>query len=374
MSLPPLLSESRKRRLIFLIANGFGQAAITVVVAMLVQRGFDKLIVRGVMPTTQEAVTLGGAFVAVIMIGAWLRWRGQIDAEELGQSYVHSVRTRLFRHLTRIGSDGAGRMSRGAIILRFVGDLTAIRNWVSLGLARLTVSGLASGLAITALAVIEPAIALAVAVPLVGATIAALVIGPRLRLATFEVRRRRGHLAAMLNDRVSRLAVVEAFGQERREQVRLSRLSRTLQRKQVDRVHFVGLLRALVEASATLAVFLALTVGALQVAIGVTTPGAVVAAVAVVSLLAPRLQELGRVYEYWNGASVARQKQEELLSLESVGRPRKPSRYKRLKSGPGRLELRKVSWNNVLHATSAWMSMPGKGFASLGRTGQERQR
>jgi hypothetical protein len=46
------------------------------------------------------------------------------------------------------------KLSRGSIALRFVGDLTALRRWVSLGLARLLVGGVVIVLALVALAVI----------------------------------------------------------------------------------------------------------------------------------------------------------------------------------------------------------------------------
>ena len=74
----------------------------------------------------------------------------------------------------------------------------------------------------------------------------------------------------------------------------------------IARARVVGLLRALSEASASFAGACALFVGALQVGMGLASPGAVVAAMVVAGLLAPRLQDLGRVYEYWNGALIAR--------------------------------------------------------------------
>lgn len=337
--LPAILIGKRRGHFAWLVANGVAQAGVAVGMALLIQRGFDELVLAATPPPVSNALLFGAGLLGVALLGALLTWRAHIDAEKLGQSYVHAVRMKLFRHVARIGSEGVRQMSRGAVMLRFVGDLTALRNWVSLGLARLTVSGLASVLAILALSAVEPVIAVAVAIATLIAATLALVIGPRLRVSTREVRRQRGRLAAVLNDRVSRIGVVEAFGQERVEQRRFGRLSRSLRRSLIVRARTVGVLRALSEVSAAIASLCALVAGAVQVGMGLATPGAVVAAMAVAGILAPRLRELGRVYEYWNAALVARQKQEELLRLKPLGRPKKASAKKPLEGGSGALQL-----------------------------------
>jgi len=125
MSLPPLFDGERRRQLLFLLANGLGQAIAAVATALLVREGFDDLVIRsdGFDATALASLTLG--MLCATLLTAWLRWRGNVDAESLGQGYVHTLRMQLFLHLTRIGADGARQMSRGALMLRFVGDLTA---------------------------------------------------------------------------------------------------------------------------------------------------------------------------------------------------------------------------------------------------------
>lgn len=339
MSLPPVLSGARRRRFAFLVANGIGQAGVAVATALLVKNGFDTLVTSKAAWAPGDALAFAAGLSAAILGGAWLRWRGHVDAEHLGQGYVHDLRLKLFRHIARIGADGARQMSRGAIVLRFVGDLTAIRQWISYGMARLTVSGLATGLALAVLGFVEPVVALAVGIAVAISAVLALAVGPRLRLTTRESRRRRGRLAALLNDRVSHIGVVEAFGQEAKERKRFERLSTRLRQALIDRGRVIGLLRALSEASASFAGACALFAGAVQVALGFASPGAVVAAMVVAGLLAPRLQDLGRVYEYWNGALIAREKQLQLLALKPVGRRRKRSEEQALEPGAGRIEL-----------------------------------
>ena len=368
MSLPPVLAGRRRLRFAALVANGIAQAGVAVATALLVKNGFDRLILPDAALQLRPAALFAGGLTLAIGLGAWLRWRGHLDAEQLGQGYVHDLRLRLFRHIARIGAEGARQMSRGAIVLRFVGDLTALRQWISHGLARLTVSGLAAVLAIAVLAFVEPVVALAVGIAVAVAAGLALAVGPRLRATTRESRRRRGRLAAQLNDRVANIGVVEAFGQETRERKRFERLSRRLRHALIARARVIGLLRALSEASASFAGACALFAGALQVGLGLASPGAVVAAMVVAGLLAPRLQDLGRVYEYWNGALIAREKLKQMLALKAVGRRRARKGRLGLAPGPGRIELEGLRLAGLFEGLNAKIEA-GQRVAIVGANG-----
>lgn len=368
MELPRIIAGRRRKQFAWLVANGVAQACAAVATALLVRQGFDALVIAPTPDTLGGVLAMVAAMVAVIGINAWLRWRGNLDAERLGQGYVHAVRMRLFRHIVAIGAEGARQMSRGALLLRFVGDLNATRNWVSLGLARLTVSGLATLLALVALALVDPVVAAAVGSAVVAAAGLALAIGPSLRSRTREARYHRGRIAALINDRIAHLGVVEMFGQERREVRRVRRASRILRSTLIQRARVVGLLRALSEASAAFASICALAVGAMQVAAGSATPGTVVAAMAVAGLLAPRLNDLGRVYEYWNAAGVAREKQLRVLRLQPVGRGAVWRGDAPLSAAAEPLQLDQLGYGDLFTAVNLTIA-PGERVAVIGPNG-----
>lgn len=368
MALPAILAGGRSRLFAFLVANGVLQAAGAVATALLVRYGFDRLVMGAGALDLQAAGSLAAAFIAANLATSWLRWRGGVDAERLGQDYVHAVRMRLFRHATELGADGARQMSNGAMMLRFVGDLAAIRNWVSLGLARLVVGGLGIVLALVALTLVEPVIAGAVALSVLATAGVALAIGPKLRGSTREARRRRGRVAALVNDRIAHMNVVEAFGQERRELGRLRRASGGMRSALIERARVVSLLRAVSEASAGFASTCALLVGAVQVAAGHATPGAVVAAMVVAGLLAPRLSDLGRVFEYWNAATVARDMQARFLALQPGRRRARRGGDQALGEAASRIELRGVA-RAPLFADVSFAIEPGERVAIVGASG-----
>ena len=81
----------------------------------------------------------------------------------MGQDYVHQTRLVLFQRLTSLSPRALQQRSRGGVMLRFVSDLSALRQWVSLGLARLIVVGITTLGALLALALIHLSLAGAVA-------------------------------------------------------------------------------------------------------------------------------------------------------------------------------------------------------------------
>ncbi|WP_340117112.1 ABC transporter ATP-binding protein [Pelagibius sp. 7325] len=370
MKLPRLFAGSRRRDFALLVVNGGVQAAGAVATALLVHAGFDRLIAGegadgGGMG---QSAWIVGILIGIAVVNAWLRYREHVDAERVGQSYVHALRMRLYRHLMRVGPGIAGKMSRGALTLRFVGDLTALRRWVSLGLARLLVGSVVIVTALAVLAAIEPTIALSVGTGVAMAGLLGLGLGARLQSATREVRRRRGRLAAALTDRLAHLHLVQVFGQERRETARFKTLSRRLKAAFLQRAGAIGLLRALADAGAATASLCALLVGAQLVALGVASPGAVVAAMLVAGLLAPRLQELGRIYEYWTAAHIAREKLHYLLRI----RPPRAGALARggldLPQGRGALALRGIALDGLLPPLDLAIA-PGERLCIVGENG-----
>ncbi|WP_426414773.1 ATP-binding cassette domain-containing protein [Aestuariirhabdus sp. LZHN29] len=362
MKLPSLLSGQRRWWFTALVANGMLQALLAIATAMLVQRGFDAWILTPASNDINGAYILT-ALVLVMLANALLRWRAHLDGERLGQNYVHHVRQRLFRQLTRLGSNGVQHLSRGAIMLRFVGDLSAMRNWISLGLARLTVSGLTVLIALAALAWIQPVISLSVGIAAATATGLALLMGPGIRHQNRVSRRLRGRMAANLNDRVTHLNVITGFAQQQREQHRFSRHSRQVQEALVTRAYLIGLLRSLSEATATLASLCTLVIGAWLLQAGWATPGSLVAAMVVTGLLAPGLQDMGRVYEYWNGYLVARDKQLQILRLRPPRHALHP-----LPAGPGIIKLENAALGHRLHPINLRL-VPGEPTCILGANG-----
>jgi len=366
MSLPPLLGERRTGLMVRLVLNGLLQAGAAIGSALLVKQTFDRFIDPLQAATATGLAWVGMWFIVLALISAGLRMFERVDAEQLGQDYVHRLRLVLYAHLSSLPPRLLQQRSRGSIMLRFIGDLTALRQWVSLGLARLLVAGIAITGALLALAVISWQLALAVAMVLVPGMALSLILGKPLLQAVREARRRRSFLAGNLNEKVASMAVVQVSGQTRREQNRIERQSGRLKTAMILRAWVIGGLRAVTTATTTIATAATLIVGAVLVGNGQATPGTVVAAMSIVAFLMPSLRDLGRVYEYWQGARVSREK-----LLQFLGDPvqvTKSRRTSRLKHGAGEVVFRKVSVSGSLRNFTA-TAEPGCLIAVVGPNG-----
>ncbi|MBD2729143.1 ABC transporter ATP-binding protein [Nostoc sp. FACHB-892] len=367
MQIPRAISGNRRWFLTRLVINGFCQAAATVANALLVEMAFDELITT-VNPGLNNKLLwqIGLGLAAAAIVTALLRVLERADAERIGQDYAYEIRMILYERLMSLAPRALQNRSQGGVMLRFVGDLTALRQWVSLGLARLTVALTTTVVSLAALSIVSTPLALTVGLVLAIGGLSSLKLGKRMQSVAQESRRRLSNLAANINEKVASIAVVQVFGQSQREKKRIARQSRRLEKAMVDRAMVAGQLRGITEGTAAIASGAALIVGALEVSAGRTSVGVVVAAMTIVGLLVPPLRDLGRVQEYWHNSRVALQKVEQFLKTPSLVTQK--ANAPELKLGNGRLEFDGVSLEGSLHKVSA-IAQPGQIVALVGPNG-----
>lgn len=346
MQLPELLQGSRLRYLTWLVLNGCAQAAIVITMALLIRNAFDQLIGSVGAASGNALPEYLGAFVLIVVANAALRWRERVDAEKLGQAYIFELRQQLFAHMIRLSPRSLQRRSQGATMLRFIGDMNALRQWISLGVARLAVAAVATGLTLLVLGVINPPIAVLIGILMLGAAGMMLVLGRALEHASRNARRERSRLSANIGEKIGALAVVQALGQRQRERRLLKKHCRQLRDAMLSRASLIGLLRAVTEIVVGLATTGIILLGAWQVSSGRATAGSVIAAMMVVGMLTPALRDLGRVHEYWRGARVAREKL--LQFLNASGRIWQPRGAPTLKVSQGAIKFERIGVGDTI--------------------------
>ncbi|MDQ3552823.1 MAG: ABC transporter ATP-binding protein/permease [Chloroflexota bacterium] len=361
--LPPLVAHGRGRWFGALVGIGFLQAGAGAVTAWVIQGTFERISA----PVPIDLMAAAGAGVALLLVAAlaaWSRRAERIWAERVGQSYVHDLRRALSRRLVRARPRDIERRSSGAVMLRFVGDLTAIRRWVSAGLSRLIVAGTASAGALVALVVLNLVIGIGVlVVVLVGAAIA-FGRGSALRQTAREARRRRARLAGNIGEKIAGLAAVQAFGAGKREDRRFGRQSRKLREAMLDKAGVAGTVDAVAEATGGVALAAAVVLGMSEIAEGRASLGTIAAAMAIIGLVVPALRELGRVEQYRHDAAIAREKLIAFLEVPLVEERGLPG----LTVEHGEIEIRDVTLASALDAVRA-RAAPGSRVAIVGPNG-----
>ncbi len=328
------------RRWIFavLVVVGLGLAGVAVGWSLLVGSVVSALTDPAVDSTGYVVSTalwlLALAFVTAALVGL-----ERVLAERFGQSWVNDVRVTAFGHVSRTPLR-EHRRSTGASTLRLVGDMSALRRWASLGLARLAVAVPLILGCLVALAIAAPAMAVAVGAVIGIGFVATDVVTPRLNETNRLARRRRSRVAAHVTEHVGNRMVMQSFGRENAERRLVRRQGARLGTAMVRRARMIGTVRAIGEATTLIASAAAL-VAALAVQVDAAAAGA---ALAVIGVLSGPLRDLSRVAEYRAAALVAREKLEQMLR-----RPVRPRAQVTvaMPTGPGRLEARGVTVDGV---------------------------
>jgi ABC-type multidrug transport system fused ATPase/permease subunit len=347
--LPAIFSAARRRLFFRLIANGTFQAAAIIGSMLLVRHAFNVLLNPEFddpevhmfdVSEVWEIVLFALGLMGCTGFAAWLRFTERVDAERLGQAYIHQVRLTVFDTMSRFSPRALSERSTGSSMLRFVSDLSAIRRWVSLGLARIVVSLIVTIISISVLAYLDLYLALCSVVILCLGLIWNLKMGPHMHKVITETRRRRGHLAANINEKIRSYIVIQAFNQCRRERRRFGKQSQRLSEAMVDRAGASAGMRIINEGASALSMAAILSLGALEVFRNMTSSGNVVAAMAVVGFLSTAFRDLGRVHEYLQAYKVSTKKILEFMDTQQLrGRSAK---LPDLEISKGEIEIQRI--------------------------------
>lgn len=271
-----LLDRRRGRLLAGLILVAMVQLAATVTVAHCL---------HGLGPNGWQTA----AFAAVIAFACETLLRRL--SEGLGLDYVASVRDALFRHLMTVEPAIVQRRRHGAILQSFVGDLTALRQWVSEGIMRAFLAVIALAGLLAWLCLNFPTLgAVAVAIVVASGVAGAALLAPLWR-AVRQVRRERGQLSAFASERLAASATILACARAGSEARRLEHRVERFNAAALQRAWLTGALRALPHLATTAIVISAVLLG--QTLAG----GGMAGVVLVIGIMGLALRDLARAAE-----------------------------------------------------------------------------
>lgn len=232
-------------------------------------------------------IVLAGIATAVF------HWGEKLTAEKLGQCYAAALRQELFRHIAGLPSSTVARHRSGSLSLRFVGDLTAVRAWVSQGLARLISAAIVLPSATLVLFILHPRFGAAALCVLLLCLGTITLFGPGLEPRHHHLRRQRARLAGDLAERLPHAPELKLLGRLDRELQRLGKRTGELIRASLIRQQRAALLRAIPE------IFRGLTAAAilwlaLQHAL---SAAAAAGALAALSLMVRPLRDLAGIWD-----------------------------------------------------------------------------
>lgn len=289
MALPPLLDRGRGRGLALVAALTLVQGMAAGAAAFATRALFETMHSGGPLPLAGLTVLAGaGAMIAVTRIAA--RYLG----ESIGQDYARQIKAALFEHAAHMPARAVAERRAGYMSLRFVGDMTAFRNWLGLGLPRLVAGSVLIPTMLLMLWLLDPVFALAV-VPIFGITLLAIALGG-LRLIPLHrrLRVRRARIAADMAERMPLAPRLDRLGRRGKELAQLDKRTEAMIRAALRHRLSAETLNALPDLAAGIAAALVILAGHRA---GLGT-GNIAAALAVLGLLLSPLRDLGGVWNH----------------------------------------------------------------------------
>lgn len=303
----PLLKGARRLIFASVVASALGQAVAAAAGAWCVQHLFDELA-GGSDAGDYDLRLLAGGFAAAALLAFLLEVLQRRLGEGLALNYTAEVRLALFDHHLNSPAGHLGGRSHGAALLPFVGDLAALKQWVSSGLARVSAALVTTIALLMILAsrnlILTASVATAIAL---GAAIL-LALGSPLDAAVREVRRRRGALAGFVSSRLSAVAAIQMMARTKTERRKVIARMNFLNKAGQRRAWLVGGMRGAAQLTGSLLILATLLAGMHEIAARRLTPGEVVGALSLVGLLAAGMHDFARGLEMWYPARISRQR------------------------------------------------------------------
>lgn len=357
--LPRIAAERRGRRIAVLALLALGQAAATGAIAFAMRDVFAAFGEAGdPLPAAALATVAGGAIAIAILRGA-----EHVLGDRLGHDYAAALRLRLFEHVARMPARVVAGRRSGALSLRFVGDLAAVRGWISLGVARLISAAIVLPLTLVVLVLLDPRLAAAAAVPLGLCLVLMAAAGAALGPLHRRLRARRARLAADVSERLPHGPELRLLGRVATERRLITRRTERLADASAARARGLAMLRGVPDIASGITGATILLVSLR----GDIPAGTAAGALAALGIAAQTLRDLATAWDRHRAWAEARGKCEALLAEPRLAASGRGQPAERPGDAPPAIRFRRAG-SAQLRGIDA-EAEPGRRIAVLGASG-----
>jgi ABC-type multidrug transport system fused ATPase/permease subunit len=290
----------------------------------------------------------------------------------VGERFLVSLRTSLFRHVQGLSLDFFERRRLGDLIARLTGDVSSIENFVLSGVADALGYALRLVFFTGALFFLSWQLALAalVVVPLFWGS--ARYFSRRIKQASREKRRRSGSISAVAEEAFANAALVQAYNRSGAEAARFHRENVGSFRAELAATRLKALFAPLVDLIEVAGGITVLALGVWQLSRGALSLGGLLVFLAYLSQLYGPVRGLARLTNTVYAASAGAERIIELLD-EGPG-VREHPHARRLSTARGRIRFEDVSFRyprtetDALHGVTLAVD-PGETLALVGASG-----
>jgi ATP-binding cassette subfamily B protein len=329
--------------------------------------------VQALAGTNKQAILVVAAIgtLVIAVAGALCSYFEKSYTTTVGQWVMHDLRGRLYSRIQRLSLSYHDQSQAGDLISRATSDIDAIQSFITSGLLSAIINSLTLIGMIGVMFYIDwrfTLIALSVAPPL------ALVVYRYTRMikkSSREVRKKEGEIVSIIQEVITSIRVVKAFGREDYEQRRLEEESLESVEIALRARSLKAKLAPLVEIIVAVGTALVLWFGARLVLNGTLSPGSLYVFIMYLGKMYKPMQELSKMTDAYSKATVGYERVCEVLDAESDVRD--APNAKPAPAFKGSIEFENVTFgydaaNPVLKNISLKIE-PGQMAALVGPTG-----
>ena len=302
-----------RRQLVIALALVVTYTLATIAGPFLVRYGIDDGIKAGDAGALDLAV---GLYVAVAIIGYVVNRFQIVLIAKVGEGFLRDMRNRVFQHLLRLSMPYYDREKAGVVVSRMTSDVDSLQELVQMGLLQFVSSVLLIVLTLLLLALTSWQLLLVVAIPLPFVFLASIKFQRDSNQAYLTVRDRIGLMLSHLQEGLSGVRVIQAYGREGVEVDRFADRNQTLYRAHMRSVYIQAWYLPVIEIAGTGATALVVLVGGNLVLDGALSVGTVALFVLSLSNLFDPVQQLSQLFNQVQSAGAGLKKLYEVLDTE----------------------------------------------------------
>ncbi|GAB3763325.1 ABC transporter ATP-binding protein [Ramlibacter monticola] len=255
------------------------------------------------------------SIAAIALASGALSYLELYTSAKVGHRITWRLRGELFAHLQRLSLAHHRTTRVGELITKVAGDTNLLRDMFSDWLLTLG-RHIATVLAMLAVMFwLNPPLALAVAAtlpPLLGVI---FVLNRRVKSAAREQRKHEGRMASRLNEVLSQIALVQAFGRHEEEEERFRREIAANYESGMRSARVNGAIVRAIAVVTALGTAITVLLGAREVLAGRLTPGELLVFVTYVTALYKPVRDLGRLAGKFSRAGISAERVAQILDI-----------------------------------------------------------
>lgn len=279
----------------------------------LVRYGID----RGIGERRPDLLNRAVAAYVVVSIVGYFATRAQVLAVSLvGEGFLRDLRRRVFDHLLRLSMPFYDREKAGVVVSRMTSDVDSLQELVQMGLLQLMASMLLIVGSVVVLALVSPPLLLVCLVPVPVVVWASRKFQRDSNQAYLDVRDDIGRTLSSLQEGVSGVRVIQAYGRGSHQVGRFREHNHRLYRSHMKSVFVQAWYLPVIEGASLLTTALVVGVGGTMVLDGSISVGTLAFFVLTLSNLFEPVQQLSQLFNTVQSSGAALHKLFGLLDTD----------------------------------------------------------